>query len=538
MMTSSAFNSAMERLEIAFGRLSERTIVALILLAALALRVGRALMTAVVNTDAAVYLYQAKALYYGPWSAVNSCSIKHVTVHPILSAVAYFFVRDWIIAMRAVSILFGTLTLIPIYYLARLFFPFRTSCLVTLLYAVMHVFVSTSVDVVRDPPYWFFAACGLYFFAAGMKKERTGFFSLASIFFALAMWNRIEGVLYLVVTALYLAIRKTDGKGKKLLAYLAPVLMGVGIVVIYQILSSRGIYMYRLDQLTELLLSAGQTYADLRIQLSFMIQRPPEGFTFQFFESVRRLLWLLAFGVLAVSAAEAFFYPFAALFLFGLFDFKRWRLSRLAGHFGTLIACGGAVLYSYALRYWFMENRYIVLIILPSFLFLGFGVERILSFLQRRLGLKEFSAVFLAALLIVLLAVPKQLVPHEKDKAVFKEIGTFIAREEGSETRIEILALGVSMRWVSLYANLNTSALVCSDQDMLDGLTRQELVGDSYADFMKTVDARRVRYVVWEERHWPTREYDLLKAYDSQDFRIAGEWFHKDAGRIVLFKRL
>ena len=93
-MNSSAFNSAMERLAAAFGRLDERAVVALILLGALALRVARALLTAVVNTDAAVYLYQAKALYFGLWSSVNACSIKSVTAHPIVTAGFYFLTRD------------------------------------------------------------------------------------------------------------------------------------------------------------------------------------------------------------------------------------------------------------------------------------------------------------------------------------------------------------------------------------------------------------------------------------------------------------
>ncbi len=537
-MISTAFNSALERLENVFGRLNERTVVALIVLAALALRVARALMTAVVNTDAAVYLYQAKALYYGPWSSVNACSIKYVTAHPVVTACFYAFTRDWILSMRAASILFGTLTLIPIYYLARLFFPFRTSCLVTLLFAVMHVFVSAGVDVGRDPAYWFFSACGLYFFAAGMKREWIWYFPLASIAFALATWNRIEAVLYLAVTALYLIFRRSDGYGRKLLAYLAPVLLGIGVVLIVQVLSSRGMYWYRFEEIPERFTAALSVYRDLRMQLGAMMQSPPAGFPLPFFESVRSLLWLLALGVLFVSAAEAFFYPFFILFLVGFFDFKKWRSATLSGYFAVLIACGFVLLYLYVLRTWTMENRYLVLLILPSFIFLGFGVERILSFLQQRWGLKEFSAVVLVALLIPLLAVPKQLLFHEKDKAVFKEIGALIAKEEGSEKTIEILSIGTSMRWVSLYSNLDVPALSCPDEDYLAGVRLDRLVGNSYADFMKTVNARRVRYVVWEERHWPTRQFDLLKAYDPRDFRIVGEWYHQDTGRMVLFKRL
>jgi len=539
MMNSSAFNSAMERLAAAFGRLDERAVVALILLGALALRVTRALLTAVVNNDSALYLHQAKAIYYGMWSVSNTCGLPHVSTLPILTACFYRINGDWVLSMQAVSVLFGTITLIPIYLLVRLFFNFRTSCLVTLLFAVMPVFVSTSVDVVRDPPYWFFSACGLYFFVAAVKREKTGLLPLASIAFTLAAWNRVEAVLYLAVTALYLAFRGAEGRWKKLLAYVAPLLAAVGIVLALSALSSRGVHWFRIDEIPARIKEALHVYRNLRMQLAAMIYNPPAGFPFQFFESARSLLWLLGLGILLKGAVEAFFYPFTALFVIGLFDFKKWRPSGLAGYFAALVACGFVLLYLYAMHTWTMENRYLALVILPSFLFLGFGLERVLSFLQVRWGMKDAAAVCLCALLILLLAVPKQLVPHERDKAVFKEIGTRIAKEEGSERTVGIVSIGVpTVRWVSLYANLNVPTPLCPDEDYLAGVSLGSLVGNSYADFMKTVDARGARYVVWEERHWPAREFDLLTAYDPRDLRIVGEWYHKDTGRIVLFKRL
>ena len=53
---------------------------------------------------------------------------------------------------------------------------------------------------------------------------------------------------------------------------------------------------------------------------------------------------------------------------------------------------------------------------------------------------------------------------------MFKEIGALIAREEGSERTIEILSIGTSMRWVSLYSNLDVPALSCPDEDYLAGV--------------------------------------------------------------------
>jgi 4-amino-4-deoxy-L-arabinose transferase-like glycosyltransferase len=534
----SFFRSCMKRLETACSRLDDRSILFAILFLAATLRGVRASLTTVVNADTVVYLYQAKALYYGMWSAVNDCTIKHITLHPAATALVYAVTGDWILSARVVSIFFGTLMIVPIYFLARLSFGQRTSGLVTLLYAVMHVFVSVSVDIGRDSAYWFFSACGLYFFAAGMKRENLWYFPLASIFFSLATWNRIEAVLYLVVTTLYLVFKKTEGKNKKLLGYVAPILIGFGALIFIQLLSSSTVYWYRFDAIQDRLMTALASYQDLRAHLIPMIQKPPEGFHFQFFENVRTLLWLLGLGVVIENAAEAFFYPFFVLFLVGFFDFNKWRSSEHTGYFFALIASGFTLLYVFVFNTWSMENRYLTLLILPSIPFLGFGVERALSFLQRRWGLKEFTAAMVMVCLILVLALPKELHWHERDKKVYKEIGTLIATAEGSAKTIEVLAIGISLPWVFLYSNLDVPAISCHEKSYLSGVPLATLVGNRYADILKTVDTHRIRYIVWEERHWPSRDYDLLTQYNPLDFRIVGEWYHKDTGRMVLFKRL
>ena len=531
-------NSMLERLETVFGRLNEKTVLALIILGALALRVARALLTSVVNSDAAVYLYQAKALYYGMWSAVNGCTIKQLTAHPILSACIYFLTRDWILSMRTVSILFGTLTLIPIFGLARLFFSFRTSCIVTLLYAVMHVFVSVSVDVGRDTAYWFFAAGGLYFFASGMKRNRMGELSLASIAFVLAAWNRIEGILYFVVTALFLLFVKKAGKGRSLLFYFSPVLLGLAAFMAFHLMLAPEISAFRLKAVPEKMLYAVDAYRGLRASLSGFIRTPPAGIPFEFFENVRTLLWLLGLGVVLENAAEAFFYPFFALFLAGLAGARRrLRSDGLALYFLLLCLAGFALLYVYVFTNWSMENRYLALVILPAFLFLGTGVDMCRSWLQQKSRLGEARIAALLVLLILILALPKQLHRHEADKGVFREIGQFIAAREDLTKPVNVLTLGTAARWISLYSNLDVPGIVCPDEDMLAGISPARIVGSSYADFMKTVDARRVRYVLWEERHWPSPQFNLPEHYSPVDFRIVGEWNHRDTGRMLLFQR-
>jgi hypothetical protein len=64
-----------------------------------------------------------------------------------------------------------------------------------------------------------------------------------------------------------------------------------------------------------------------------------------------------------------------------------------------------------------------------------------------------------------------------------------------------------------------------------------EIVGRNYGEFLENVRSRGVQYVLWEERNWPSKEYNLPVDYDPRDFRIVGQWHHKDTGRLVLFKK-
>jgi len=518
--------------------MDDKYILAVILVLSAALRAARAALSGIVNADAVVYIYQAKALYYGMWSSVNTCTIKHVTLHPIATAFVYTVTGDWVLSARTVSILLGTLTIMPIYLLARLFLGKQTGVMVALLYAVMHVFVSVSVDVGRDPAYWFFAAWGFYFFSASWKREQFWYLPLASIAFSLATWNRIEGALFLVTTAFYLLLKKTDGKGRKLFLFFVPIMFGFVVLIGIQLFGTDGIYWYRLNAIPERLTTALATYKDLRAHLAFMIQNPPDGFTFQFFENVRTLLWWLSLGVVLENAAEAYFYPFFVLFLAGLFDFKKWRSVSLAGYFALQVVCGFVLLYVYTFNSWSMENRYLALVILPSVLFLGLGLERILTLINRRWNVNEFSARVLVVLLILLLALPKQLHPHEQDKKVFKNIGLCIATDSGSSVPIEILVIGSSMPWVFLYSQLAVPSAICHEKNHPNGIVLASLIGNRYSDLLENVDKHSIRYIVWGEKHWPSSDYDLLAEYNPRDFMIIGEWAHKDTGRIVLFRRL
>ena len=132
------------------------TPIAWLLIGGFALRVYSAVMRCIINPDGAQYIFQASAIFNQQWSELLACKLSFVSPLPFFIAAAFGVFRDWIAAGQAVSVAFGTATLIPLYHLLKRFFN-QTACNLTILiYALMPVFVEGGGNILRGPIFWFF----------------------------------------------------------------------------------------------------------------------------------------------------------------------------------------------------------------------------------------------------------------------------------------------------------------------------------------------------------------------------------------------
>ncbi|MCX7817585.1 MAG: glycosyltransferase family 39 protein, partial [Syntrophales bacterium] len=283
-------------------RLRDGQIAFILFFLAFILRFVRALLTPVVNVDAPTYLYQAKAIYYGYWTTVNSCYYPHVTLLPPMAALFYPIFQDWIWAMRAVSILFGSLTIIPLYFLGRLFFDRPIAFITTFVYAVLHVFVSASVDIIRDPAAWFFITMGLFTFALSLKRDKKILLCASSIFFILATWNRFESIFFPLISIVFLLFRRKEGKGR-IIAFLTPFLVVITASILYYLISQKMPNLYRLNEIWESVKVMLKNYQTIRSELAKLSQNPPPGWgeLSEFFRHSRTLLLYTALGAIIHS---------------------------------------------------------------------------------------------------------------------------------------------------------------------------------------------------------------------------------------------
>ena len=176
------------------------------------------------NPDGFLYIQQAKALYYKLFGSVLSC-YEYLSNYPIFIAMSYKIFGNWVTAAQCVSLFFGTMTLIPSYWLVRRFFSETTSSIAMLCLALVPPFILVSRDVLRGPVYWFFSMMGLYLFILSIEKRNRLYPLLSSICFIMGTWARIEGNLFIFVSLIFLLLSKHERRWQSLLYFTIPFIL-------------------------------------------------------------------------------------------------------------------------------------------------------------------------------------------------------------------------------------------------------------------------------------------------------------------------
>jgi 4-amino-4-deoxy-L-arabinose transferase-like glycosyltransferase len=492
--------------------------------------------TYIVNPDGALYIHQAKAIYYGQWEELSSCgAVNFVSSYPLFIVGGYTIFHDWIISAKFISLVFGSLALIPVYLLLRRFLDQRISVLGAFVFSVTPLFVARSADVIRDPIYWFFAALGLYFFISSNHAKYRLPILFSSLCFIMAAWARIEAILYIIISCVFILAVRQNKRIQKIVIFTLPVILLM--LLLFTSLSFFGISnqnLFRWEDIGDKLYEPLVQYKNLRAGLKNLVSQTPDGGLPHFLQKARNMVWLIALGTLVRYVVGVYFYPFFAIFLIGLAGvWRRIREDPRILYLALNSAFALALLYLHLMQTWMIFYRFAALFLLPSFVFLGFGMERIIQFLQTRFNLKTPVTLFVVAISILICTLPKNLESNESDKLVFKEIGQLIADLEGNDHEIGVAAASSwTMSHISFYANLKYEGAVCP----LKYSNIEQLAGDSDDTFLSNLKKAGIEYFLWEERSWSKKRLDFLKRQIPRRLVEIGRWSHADTGRLVLFE--
>ena len=508
----------------------------LVILAGMAIRVFSAANTPVINPDGMVYIQQAKAIYHGDWQGLRSC-VPFVSNYPFFIAAAYGLFASWIDAARWISVFFGSLTLVPLYFLLRRFTDGRTACVVVLLYAFMPVLVGGSADLVRDPICWFFLVSGLYFFVRQLEnreplQRRFFYLVLSYVLFLMAAWARPETFMVLIFSCFYTFLYSLFSKQKRYVFVAVFSLLLLGLFLTAGAMVFDPSFNTYSEKASGKLVASLEEYRNLRQQLSSLAKELDRGALRSFLFKVRNFAWLVDLGVLVGNTITGVFYFYFPFFLFGLFGlWTRLREDPRVVYLFVLVILGYGLLFVHVLQYWYFEDRFLYIIILSGSILAAFGIEKITHFIADKLGWRSSTATIMILLYLVAFGLGKNIKKRDEDKVVYLQIATYISKLEKPVHRFipVMTADASSLRLVPFYLNLHLPTGFCPLQKPLAITGNSALV-----QYAKDND---VKYFLWDEKNWKRTQVDISRDDFRRIFNRLERWYHKDYGDIVLFSR-
>ena len=481
-----------------------------IVLFSLVFRLYAFLNASVINSDGVYYINQARALFNNDWEMAKNCGFDFISLYHLLIPVFYRLLGDWIYAGQSISILFGTISVIPFYFTLRRFFSVTTSMTAGLAFAVNPFFVSYSVELVKDPLFWFFALFGIYFLMSAVKRDKLYLLPFSSAAFLLAGFARFEVLIYFAGSIIYILLFE-EKKLKKLLFFTMPaiVLVALGIVLNVFFPQER-----------------------LNLWTLYFLPRTQHFFHYYFESLMNPDILAKSVTVLKLfilRAAKVIYLPYLPIFLMGLFSMKsEFDREKRFRYFILLSFISIIALYFFYMKMQVLSPRYAVFFILPAYIFICFGIERIVQ-LGTKKGIRERSIILSICLYIIFAVVVStaNVPPEKSEKAMYKTVGEYISKIEHNKAATVM----ASDPRIMFYADLHSGDIKCGNQLM----KYDALIKMNYQDIAYFLKSNNVEYFLWEAKAWEDADYDFLTAVDPAQFRELMNW-NSEHGRLILFK--
>ena len=471
--------------------------------------------TYIINSDGILYVHQARALYYNELENLYNCGLDYLSIYPRCITMLYPLTGDFLTAAITVSVLFGCLTLIPIFLISRHFFSIQTSSFVTLIFALLPIFVRRSADVLRGPACWFFLAWGILAFVQYMDYKKIRYLLLSIVCFICATWARIEAVVSFPSIVLFLFIFSKNKKRVLLICTgAAAILIVLGIFLEFFYDTSL-LKLYRLDEVTDKFIEPYKQYKYLRDTLADRLNKNPKEYADHFIVNARHQIHFVAFGTLLSNACEAFFYPFLVFFVLGFYQIgKKLKDDPRLWFFIIMAFSGVCIVYVHLVQHWMIEYRYFALIIIATSSFAGFGNEQA-GHLLIKWRMQPSHALIFIFVFILLFGLGKNLKPREKDKYIFRQMGELIAQmEKNKPIVVAALEKSTNCEKVRFYANRSYEGVLCPRQFF----SVIHSCDNDYAKMVHEISKYNAKYFFWESRLWPDDWFDFNKHYLKKDF--------------------
>lgn len=417
---------------------NQKILIIFVFLLALILRLVALKQNYVIAHDGTLYIKMAKLFAAGQYQHELFSARTYYAFFPLLIFAFYKVLGDWILAGQLISVCFGSLTIIPLYLLARRLFDEQIALIGAVFYSICPQLVIYSAEVLRDVPCLFFYTTALWLGYKGIKDNKIAFMGLAGVFIAISTSLRIEGLALLAVFALIMLWYGIKGvvPWRRILAVSGAVLIIAMCVLIFLGFwfkqSGIAIGSAQISRAKYVVSSLEhKTVKDIEAEAA---ESDISGKAKKFFSLATKHRFILYASQILYNMIWVFTVPLFLLFLFGI-----CKRRKVAYHLDEFLLV--AIYVSFVSVYFigldlfdYLGARHVFQLVVPALIWSGVGFvelkERIIRWISARsFPLRDRVIRYMTPFLLVIICVPLLAMawaPQRKNKLELKEIGLWL----------------------------------------------------------------------------------------------------------------
>ena len=480
--------------------LSERRVLLLLIGISFGLRLYAVLMAQGIANDSAAYGFMARDFLKGDF--IKGLSSPAPPFYPFL---IFLFSPDAThveITGRLISLFFGTLTIIPLFYLVKEAIGQKEAIFSALFYSFHPYLVTYSGMLLTEATYWGLLVLSVYFFWTGLKKEKVWRISFSGVFLGLAYLTRPEGVGYILV---YLAWMVADGVLRK--NWLKKlILIGVLIPSVFVFVIPYIIYIHQ--ETGQLLISKKA----LEPQSQFLKKSDEEVNSSKGIEQNKAIEKNSKMLRIARNVGHYFrfvIYHYLRAYHFSLWLFLFFGLIRVRRKVAAYeLFLGSLVLFHLFSLSTFVPSatRFSVPVITLSLFWAGTGILEMKRYLEKIKISNPEKVISLCILFAILIQLPQSLTPERKSRADQKKVGLWLKQNTPPDAII--------------MSNSPIEAFYADREFILlpQGISTPGDPGKSYSEIISYAKTKGVRYIL-TNRNTHEMNPDFIESIQSADLK-------------------
>jgi len=461
-----------------FKTLDEKQILLLLLGVTFALRLYAMLMAEGIANDSAAYGFMARYFLKGDF--IKGLAIPGHPLYPLLMSLFSLDSTRVEMAGRLLSLFFGTITILPLFYLVKEAVGKKEAVFSALFYSFHPYLVTYSGMLLTEATYWGLLVLSVYFFWTGLRKEKVWRMMLSGVFLGLAYLTRPEGIGYVLVYLIWAVVE--GGFAKKW--FKRSIFIGVLILTVFIFVLPYTIYIH---QETGKWLISKKAVA---VQSDLLKESPEEADPLIGIEQNKpvkgdsKIVWITRNIIQYLPSVT---YRYLRAYHFSLWLFLFFGLIRVRRKIiGYELFVASLVLFHLVSLSTFLPSaiRFSIPVIPLSLLWAGTGLLEMKRYLDKIKGANAEKVIFSLVVLVILSQLPQSLKPERRHRAEQKKVGLWLQQN----TSPEAIIMSNSPQ-ETFYANREFMMLP-------SGISTPGNPGKSYNEIIHDAKTKGVRYIL------------------------------------------